>query len=623
MIRWLVLFILLWPLAVNCQGIYNNWYFGFNAGLVFNGGNPVPLNNNAISTDEGCATISDANGNLLFYTNGERVINRNHVQMPNGWGLQGHFSSSQSSLIVKDPADDSLYYIFTTPAGVGFFQPYSGLSYSKVDMRADNTLGDVIQKNINLVDSVCEKLTAVPHRNKKDVWVVVKRFNSNAFYAYLVTCEGVQAPVISNTGRAVVEDVAGIEFPSTGCMRLSPDGKKIAITWSQLDDTFNGTAYLDVCDFNDETGVISNAVMMENSGPNLNIRGYGVCFSPSGRYLYQSQFGLVGGIGHTSLWQYDMQAPDIFLSRYPVATGFQAFGTIQNAPDGKLYIARLNGATYLSRILFPENAGAACGFDEPGVSCSPGISTWGLPNNWDFRVEEEYEIFEWTDSVVCGGQSIELDATYPSNGQAVTYLWNTGFTNAVLNADESGMYSVEIVLPCDTIRDTVYITVSNTLADLGDDIVACDDEEIFLVSKQDSVINLWSDGNTGDSLHVMESGIYWLMVTDTLGCMVSDTVNVLMQDCNCTVYVPNAVTPNSDGKNEFFKPVSECLFLSYNLKIFNRWGSLVLSTSDPLSAWSPSADSPEDLYVWQLDYSWFNGEKTRKESLMGRVLLLR
>src|SRR4051794_6120512 len=78
-----------------------HWYFGNHAGLDFSSGTAVAVNNGAMVTDEGCSSISDAAGNLLFYTNGVNVYNKLHQLMPNGTGLLGHVSSTQSALIAK------------------------------------------------------------------------------------------------------------------------------------------------------------------------------------------------------------------------------------------------------------------------------------------------------------------------------------------------------------------------------------------------------------------------------------------------------------------------------------------------------------------------------------------
>ena len=87
--------------------------FWKEAGLDFNSGSPVALTNGQLNTTEGCTTISDKNGNLLFYTDGSVVYDKSHQVMPNGYGLLGHYSSTQSAIIVPKPNNPNLYYIFT------------------------------------------------------------------------------------------------------------------------------------------------------------------------------------------------------------------------------------------------------------------------------------------------------------------------------------------------------------------------------------------------------------------------------------------------------------------------------------------------------------------------------
>src|ERR1035437_7857717 len=91
------------------QGEANWWYFGDSAGVHFNGSAPVAVTNGQLSTTEGCSSISDAAGNLLFYTDGITVWHKNHVQMSNGFGLFGNGTSTQSALIVQKPGSFIIY----------------------------------------------------------------------------------------------------------------------------------------------------------------------------------------------------------------------------------------------------------------------------------------------------------------------------------------------------------------------------------------------------------------------------------------------------------------------------------------------------------------------------------
>ena len=127
------------------QGEVNNWYFGNHAAISFNSGSPVALTNSAMQTNEGCATLSDASGQLLFYTDGSTVYDRNHQVMPNGTGLMGHESTTQSGTIVPLPGSTNLFYVFTLDQ----MATPNGYRYSIVDLNLNGGLGAVTStKNI-------------------------------------------------------------------------------------------------------------------------------------------------------------------------------------------------------------------------------------------------------------------------------------------------------------------------------------------------------------------------------------------------------------------------------------------------------------------------------------------
>ena len=147
----------------------NIWFFGRYAGLDFNSGVPVPISGK-LNTTEGCASVCDYGGNLLFYTDGTKVWDRNHQQMPNGENLAGHSSATQSAIVVPMPGDFSKYYIFTVDP---FERNQYGFRYSIVDMTLNNGFGDIndTDKNIELLSESTEKVTSVKHKNGMDYWV--------------------------------------------------------------------------------------------------------------------------------------------------------------------------------------------------------------------------------------------------------------------------------------------------------------------------------------------------------------------------------------------------------------------------------------------------------------------
>ena len=150
------------PYLLCGQGETANWYFGNGGGIRFNNDGSVnAVADGRLNTFEGCATISDAFGDLLFYTDGITVYDRNHNVMQNGTGLYGDPSSTQSAIIVPRPQDPNIYYIFTVDTSSFENDPDRGLNYSTVDISLNAGNGSVIQKNVRLLDDCSEKITAV------------------------------------------------------------------------------------------------------------------------------------------------------------------------------------------------------------------------------------------------------------------------------------------------------------------------------------------------------------------------------------------------------------------------------------------------------------------------------
>ena len=105
----------------------NMWKFAYGNGLNFNqlqtvnstNGSlvtenmPTFLSGSQLNTLEGCFTLSDSDGNLMMYSDGMKVYNKNDIQMPNGAGLAGGNSSTQSGIVIPVPGDYDKYYIVT------------------------------------------------------------------------------------------------------------------------------------------------------------------------------------------------------------------------------------------------------------------------------------------------------------------------------------------------------------------------------------------------------------------------------------------------------------------------------------------------------------------------------
>lgn len=365
--RYLFVFVLIllgYSHANSQQG--NIWYFGFNAGLNFNTTPPQPLTNGALNTQEGCASICDKRGNLLFYTNGVTVYNRNHTAMPNGAGLLGDNSSTQSAIIIPNPGDTNLYYIFTADCLENLFA--KGYNYSVVDMRLNGGLGDVTaQKNVFLYGPSTERLTAVKAANGIDYWVITKGFNNNRYTVYKVDCNGINpVPVISDVG--VPHTHSSPEFTGAGALKASPDGKKVcvAITWP--------VAMAELFDFNNNTGILSNPIDLLGYNAGY-VFIYGVEFSPNSKLLY-----VTTGLDRT-INQYDITSGNqatIEASKFVMNTAPFYPAALQIAPDKKIYLAS-NLSPTISVINNPDVPGAGCNLALGAINLGGQQSATGLP----------------------------------------------------------------------------------------------------------------------------------------------------------------------------------------------------------------------------------------------------
>lgn len=612
---------------LDAQPQHRHWLFGFELHLDMGGSEPVSLLESALSTYEGVASISDENGELLFYTNGVDVWGNDHELMPNGTDLAGHLSSSQSALIVPSPGDEGRYYIFTTSAQASANGGiYDGLAWSMVDMDANGGIGDVVLKNQLLVAPVVEKLHAVRHSNGMDVWVIVHGWNNDQFHAYLVTCTGVEGPVTSSAGRPYLDNGDGTRRAAVGCMKVSAQGDRLASVWPHYNADGSSEVRLDVLTFDTGSGVVGSWLGDERIVPiNDNIMPYGVAFSPDGSKLYTTENGLQSSMAYGAIFQYDLSGPEPMDTEVQlISTSMYAFGTLQLAPDGRLMVAQMNNNNTMTCISLPDLAGGACDLQVGSIPLFGGFSTWGLPNFWDTYPTIDLDPLSISDTTRCDGAPIILTVDWQHPFHTAQFLWNTGATSASITIAESGIYSVIISTPCTTLFDTVRVTIGNNLLDLGPDLRLCEGDTAVLYA--DAAMTLeWSDGSFGDSLVVNTGGTYWAFRIDQAGCLARDSVEVEYRNCLCPFFLPNAFTPNDDGINDSWGPIYDCELEHYQLRLYDRWGKEIISTEDPLWTWNGELAGqavPNTVLAYTLHYSWHDGERQRTREDRGHLIVI-
>lgn len=448
------------PRGIAQQG--NVWVFGKKAGIDFNSGVPIPMTTNIDGFGEGCASVCDENGQLLFFTEGSKVWDKNGILMNNGTNLtpvvstntiSPTSSTSQGVVVVPFVMDKYRYFIFSLTS---FEQGsrYGELYYSVVDMRLNNGRGEVVvgQKGIFMDSSLTEQMTAITG-DRCNVWLLVcTRRPEHKIKAYEITETGIRpAPVVSNGFPAYLEHYA------FGSLSTSPDRKRIAI--AKATNGGMGVDGLALFDFDPVSGSATNYQQLSPQGV-----GYGVCFSPDGQKLYFDSYA-------SGIYQYDLSLNDInqiINSRISLSPAIgMARGTLKLGPDARIYFRGIgangviNGAS-LSRINSPNNVGASCFLEENALPLIQGTSAYlGLPAEVPVLLLDTLYTSQ-TLSAGCFADVNKLQIQPNNDTPGWDYLWNTGATTTTLVVDTPGTYWITYrTPPCNFHTDTFQVGFPN------------------------------------------------------------------------------------------------------------------------------------------------------------------
>jgi PKD repeat protein len=522
------------------QPEFSKWYFGVYAGLDFSTNPPIALTNGTMVAPEGCASVSDAGGNLLFYTNGVEVFNNTHTTMANGLGLNSDLSSSQSALIVKKPSSNSLYYVFTVWPGTGFY-------YSIVDMSLAAGLGSVTAKNVPLNSSSTEKQVAVRHCNGRDIWILGHELNINHFWAYLLTANGVNTVAVTSVIGNNQGDNAG---SAIGHLKISPDGRLLASATSTASVPASlGDRGFHLFNFDASSGVVSNSLTLLLN-PSLQ-RPYSVEFSPDGTKLYGSAMSATNTGGTIYQWDVCQSATAAIVgSMYSFTVPSSSPGSIQRSIDSRLYLTSF-GSTSLSVIDNPNNAGASMNFSLNAVSLGGKQGRLGLPN-W-VNPYDKPVVQPISSSVACQTASFTspVGITFTGGCSPVThsytsYIWYFGepssgsansstLSNPIHSYQSLGTFTVKLLLFSNCTSDTVIKIVTISAADpaiaiTGQSTICKGEQRTFFAIGGSNY--LWGDNSTSFSITLSPTvtSVYGLTASAS-GCTVKKSFTVTVNDC--------------------------------------------------------------------------------------------
>lgn len=341
-------------------------------------------------------SICDEDGNLLFYFNGQAVLNKDHEIVPNGDSINSGlwteifwsdptygYPGFQDCIILKDPEYNLGYYLFHT-TNIYYPLPLRDslqFRYTYIDLALDNGKGDVIIKNERIYEH--ENLlycyfTAIKHTNKDDWWLV-RPILGNYFLTYLINSDGIIRQPDQDSHVTFDRERSS----ASGTAKFSPDGTKYAL--------YNYYDQLHLYDFDRSTGLLSNHrkifIYPQGSVDRDEILFSSVEWSPNSRFIYTANSL---NLHQVDTWEEDIQDGIRLIDTYNgTLDPFQtAIFLMVQGPDCKIYVSPKNGAYSIHVINKPDELGTACDFVQNGIKL-PNTNSGTLPNFPRFRVDEE------------------------------------------------------------------------------------------------------------------------------------------------------------------------------------------------------------------------------------------
>lgn len=218
------------------------------------------------------------------------------------------------------------------------------------------------------------------------------------------------------------------------------------------------------------------------------------------------------------------------------------------------------------------------------------------------------------DTVMCVGTQFTIRNTL--HDPQFVNLWHDGSGGETFTIVRDGKYWLQASNACGTAADTIYVTsLKVPEVDLGEDRELCAYDTLHLTNRLhlENYQYTWSTGATTPQVVAEQAGSYSVQVTNKCGTVTDEiVVNPKTAGCECFLYVPNAFTPNRDGKNDLFKVSATCT-ITGELTIFNRWGVPVFTTKDLSKGWNGFYKGQlqgTDTYIYIVSYKFLNRPQT-------------
>ena len=660
--------------TVFSQPINNIWYIYKDIGMDFSTNPPQLLNDgNLLYNAVGCASICDSFGNLLFYSDGQTAWDKTHSIMPHGTRLDGMNAEYENALIQQVPGSDEKYYLF-------YPSPYylkNGLYYSIVDMSLNSGLGDIIPETKNsllIENTVINALTVQGPCGS--IWLITHERFTNLFYIFKITESGIElynsqliGPKLNlqrsgliitgspNNDFIAISELSGliylfrfdaytgnlsdplpIHLPPTIYnshidLAFSPDGTKLYVTEplyntgekvfisqyllsNYTETAINASQYRIPTNFQsaNDMALAPNGVIYIS---HVNDNFLSAITNPDGA---QAQCHYVDTAYYLGDRSHDVNTIDPYFARQSVLPrtvilpppSFRSDTAV--CPDN------------LIQLIKPDNISRFAWWDGDTSSyriiSSPGtywleIEKDGCIRRDSITVSEISTSFITlpNDTTLCPGYQLRINIP-----TSMTATWWDGSSANPYEITTSGLYWVDLEQNGCVLRDTIQVlTASPGSLHISSDSFSCETTALELTATSGFSSYRWNTGQTTHTITISDPGSYWVHGFSDEGCIVSDTI-IIHRNCECDVYIPNIFSPNGDGNNDVFTIHSACLFTTFQVDLYSRWGQHIFHSSDSTFQWN-GGDWPPGVYVYKITYLSVN--TINPKVLTGSVVLLR
>ena len=374
----------------------------------------------------GSSCISDSLGNLRLICDGFRLwdslgntIEGGDTITPKALCEYNDGFSLYAQCCIILPMGNDIYWVVCSTVSdsvfnlvwpVSYVYAFDLLTYTVVDMKANNGYGKVVKKAVPIEEHghfSRTKMMACRHADGKSWWLLKQGKDTNRIYKYALTPDSVFYYGDQNFGDVYVE--AG---DARGQSNFDHRGSRYATVEM-------GSKQVFYADFNRCTGDLSNprrlTIPIHSKAPGVpgpDTSATGVCFSPNDSFLYV--------VKDYNLYQLDLFDPDTSTAWYHVAnmdttySQFQLWGNLSVAPDNKMYIGNWNGfSNALSTVENPNAKGVACQFC-PKCLRFPQIGASGPPHMPNYNLGKDTTVNCWPMGIGQVEQQAPLLMVYPN-----------------------------------------------------------------------------------------------------------------------------------------------------------------------------------------------------------------